>query len=111
MKERREDERLATIRPSIHSSPTRRGWIVENPSKHKFVLRNLGPGRATGVTLDLARIDCVVRSAPEGVSLEEGEGHAIGLIGTFQTGGPPEQLWVMTDEEPDWVAVPIARWQ
>jgi hypothetical protein len=77
-------------------------WLTENLRKNKYILRNMGPGPATGVRIDPSRIECIKRDLPDGVTLEQGQSHAFLLFGTWQSGGAPDEIWVRSDDEPEW---------
>lgn len=82
-------------------------WLTENLKKNRYVLRNLGPGPVSGVRIDASRIDCIARDLPDGVDLEQGQSHGFLLIGTWQSGGAPDEIWVKTDEDPEWRPVKL----
>lgn len=70
----------------------------------------MGPGSVTGGEVDLSRIECVVRDLPPKFDLQENAGLPFLMFGTFQTGGPPSEIWVRTDLEPEWSVVALERW-
>jgi hypothetical protein len=82
-------------------------WRIENPTKNRFVLRNIGIDIAENIEIDIARIDAITRDLPNGASLRPGEGLDMMLIGAW--GHPvPNQLYVRWAGHPEWQAVPLA---
>jgi hypothetical protein len=82
------------------------GWRIENPTKNRFVLRNIGNDTAENIEIDIARIDAITRDLPNGASLRPGEGLDMMLIAAW--GHPvPNQLYVRWAGHPEWQAVPL----
>jgi hypothetical protein len=71
------------------------------------VLRNLGPGPAHDVSVDVGTYPVdVTRNLPDGsLTLEEGEGHKIFILAPYE--GQPSHIGVRTREHPERVAVPL----
>jgi hypothetical protein len=81
-------------------------WRIENPTKNRFVLRNVGHDVAENVEVDVSRIDAITRDLPHGASIQPGEGLDMMLIAAW--GHPvPNQLYVRWAGHPDWQAVPL----
>jgi hypothetical protein len=81
-------------------------WRIENPSKQRFVLRNIGGDVAEHVEIDASRVEVIHRNLPKAAIVRPGEGTDMLLAATF--GHPlPNQLYVRWAGQPDWVAVPL----
>jgi hypothetical protein len=81
-------------------------WRIENPTKNRFVLRNIGNDIAENVEVDVTRIDAITRDLPSGASVQPGEGLDMLLIAAW--GHPvPNQLYVRWAGHPEWQAVPL----
>ena len=83
-------------------------WRIENPTKNRFVLRNIGNDIAENIEIDVARIDAITRDLPNGASVQPGEGLDMMLIGAW--GHPvPNQLYVRWAGHPEWQAIPLVN--
>lgn len=81
-------------------------WRIENPTKNRFVLRNVGHDVAENVAVDVSRIDAITRDMPRSGVVDPGEGLDMMLIAAW--GHPlPNQLYVRWAGQDDWVAVPL----
>ena len=83
-------------------------WLIENSTKGRFVLRNVGHDVAENVEVDVSRIDAITGDVPSGVSIRTGEGVDMMLMPAW--GHPlPNQVYVRWAGQDDWVAVPLIR--
>jgi len=81
-------------------------WLIENPEKNRFILRNTGTDVAEHVEVDQEQIDAPARNLPQDAVIRPGEGVDMLLLATW--GCPlPNQLYVRWDGHPDWEAVPL----
>ncbi len=81
-------------------------WRIGNPSKQRFVLRNIGSDAAERVEVDASRVEVIHRNLPKAAIVRPGEGTDMLLAATFGH-GLPNQLYVRWHGQPDWVAVPL----
>ncbi|AZM46588.1 hypothetical protein DMB38_12880 [Streptomyces sp. WAC 06738] len=80
---------------------------VERPEQDdRYVLRNRGTGRATGVTITDAGPAGLARRLPVDVTLEPGQGHEFLLLGSWQTDRATE-VWARWDGQDEPVALDV----
>jgi hypothetical protein len=94
--------RAATTAPSDVS------WRIEPAGGNRFVLRNTGTGIAEHVGVDGEQLAGVISSnLPTDAVVRPGEGVDVLLMGTWQGGGLPNQLYVRWAGSDGYQAVPL----
>jgi hypothetical protein len=97
--ERPEEQSPSTAAPDV-------AWRIENPSKDRFVLRNVGTDIAEHVEVDNTQIDSLTRNLPRDAVIRPGEG--IDMLLAAAWGHPlPNQVYVRWEGHPEWEAVPL----
>ena len=76
-------------------------WQIEHIRNSAYNLRNVGTQEATGVTVDMSRIDTVNRTLPDGATIAAGD------VAEFMLMNAPGALYLTWDGQAEPAAVPM----
>lgn len=102
-------EATGVERVVVTASPADVSWRIERAGKNRFVLRNTGTAIAEHVSVDDQQLAGVItKNLPTDAVVRPGEGVDLLLMGSWQGGGLPNQLYVRWAGSDGYEAVPLS---
>jgi type II secretory pathway pseudopilin PulG len=86
-------------------------WVAEHISKNRWLLRNLGVGIATDVTVDKAALGGVRVDITPDLPADIGPGESVGIVAIGSWGSSVADEVRVTWDSDQHATVPLPRWQ